>query len=439
MAGKKGKTLSDKQRLGNFFQEALSASRAASPVCRHFGECGGCEFQDVPYSVQVETKRQAFDFIARDVAAALEEEAGRADRDAGQDISGMELSPAERAANLAKALDGLSVGAVPSPRQLGYRQRMDYVFAFGKAGLRRKARHRQVVELEECPLLGDEGFRAFSLARRLAEAAGLESYDYMRHHGELRYFVVRRSRNGGVLLSLVVKEAAFADKAGPVLERLFGEGAIASGHCLLAPGLGDVSFGEPLFHVGEPVIEEKVLDRRLAIGPNTFFQSNPDVAELAYGRMRDFVPAGAAVLDMYSGVGSIALCLADRAEKVLAAEEVGDNVALARRNIAENAAGNVEIVEMDATAYLASLAGREDADRPGMVVVNPPRPGVGAAGMLAVKSLAPGRFAYLSCNPFTLLRDLSHVLDRYRLVDCTVFDMFPQTRHFETLALLERI
>ncbi len=412
----KKKKLSDKRLLRDFFTAELAEARTCAPACRHFGDCGGCEFQDVAYERQVEAKVRAFGFIADTVMNGFREkdEAAKADL-------------------LQQAIADVAIESEPSPLPLGYRQRMDYVFAFGKAGLRRVNRHRQVVELEECPLLGSEGFAVFQEARRRAEAAGLESYDYMRHTGELRYFVVRRSRTGGMLLSLVTKSETPREAVMAILHSLHDEGRIASGHWLLAPGLGDVSFGQRLDGVGDDSIVESLNGIRLRIGPNTFFQSNPAVAEKAYAAIRAFVPPGADVLDLYSGVGSIALSVAANAGRVTAVENVPENVSLAEVNIRDNDIHNVRLLVDDSATYL-----RERAERPGLLVVNPPRPGVEGDGMATIAALAPERLAYLSCNPFTLLRNLAEIAQDYRILSIRVYDMFPMTRHFETLALLER-
>lgn len=432
------KPLSDKKKLRNFFRDAAAKMETVAPACRHFGDCGGCEFQHIPYERQLAMKQDAFAFIADTVIEDYQKKAAAADR---SDSAKAEQADSflARAELLEQYVKGRATDIVASPSAYGYRQRMDYVFAWGeKAGLRRANRHRQVVELEECPLLGEEGFGVFHKALGLAKAAGLQCYDYVRHHGELRYFVVRRSRKGGMLLSLVTKTRDAEERVASVLGQLVADGDIVSGHWLLADGLGDVSFGEPLAHFGEVCIFEDLDGVRLGIGPNTFFQANPAVAEIAYAKIRDFAPAGGTVLDMFSGVGSIAFFIASGAGQVLAVENVPENVSLANLNRQENNCPNVTLAEEDASAWLERTAADPAAAKPDMVVVNPPRPGVGDKGMAAVKKLLPEKVAYLSCNPFTLLRDLTMVLDAYELATVTVFDMFPQTRHFETLVLLER-
>lgn len=427
------KKLSDKKKLRAFFQRASEGRTARAPLCRHFGECGGCEFQAVPYEEQLDMKRLAFRFIADEVIGEFRQKAAES---ASAETAASLLS---RASLLEQALAGASVGLESSPAEFGYRQRMDYVFAFGKAGLRRANRHRQVIELEECPLLGEQGFAVFQKARNMAVAHGLESYDYMRHSGELRYFVVRRSRNGQTLLSLVTKSRRAADAVAAILSALVEAGDITSGHWLLAEGLGDVSFGQPLASFGRPWIVETLNSLDLRIGPNTFFQSNPAVAEKAYAAIRDFAPRAGSALDMYTGVGSIALTIASGAKEVIAVENAPENLELAALNRRENAIDTISFIAADSVQYLLELAGQKEKRKPDMVVVNPPRPGVEGGGMDAIRTLRPGLFAYLSCNPFTLLRNLSEMLDQYELTSLCLYDMFPQTRHFETLALLRSV
>ena len=428
----KKKQLTDKEKLKAFFRSAAVGLPRIEPCCPHFGECGGCEFQDISYSDQLEIKGRVFGFIAAEVTADFRRKAAKEEH--AENIEAMR----RRSALVEERIAPLAPGIVASPLPFGYRQRMDFVFAFGAAGLRRANSHRKVVELSACPLLGEAGFRVFRKAVGLAREAGFESYDYLRHNGELRYFVIRQSRSGGILLSLVSKSAAAEEGIMTILRRLVADGDIVSGQWLLAETVRDTSFGEPRGVAGEDCIIETMNSVGLAIGPNTFFQSNPAVAEKAYAAIADFVPPGGVVFDMYSGVGSIALSVAGMAEKVIAAENVPENVALAKRNILGNSAANVELLEVDAARWLEEEVKFGGAGKPDMAILNPPRPGVGDEGMAALERLAPERIAYLSCNPFSLFRDLTVILEKYALTDITLYDMFPQTRHFETLALLER-
>lgn len=391
-----------KKRIRMLLRKALTDAAPAEPVCRHFGTCGGCDLQMYQYADQVRAK-----------AAVLES-----------------LIEHFRLKDILRDTPRESV-ASPSPYQ--YRQRMDYVFAFGKAGLRRKNSHREVVALEECHLIGHDAFEAFRRAHELAVQNGLESYDYMAHEGYLRYFVVRRTRGGQVLVSLVTKSEEHAETIEAIARTLLDESRARSVHWLLQDGLADLSFGRSLRHFGEPCIEERFFGGTFGIGPNTFFQSNPEVAERAYERIVDFVRGSGAAdaLDLYCGTGVIAILLARHVGSVTGVESDTQNLAIAEQNRTRNAADNVRFVTRDVADYLKETRRLTDC-----VVVNPPRAGIGEKVVGRLKHLAPPAIAYLSCNPMTLLPDLASLSDRYRIESLTLFDMFPQTRHFETLALL---
>ncbi len=411
------------------------------PVCRHFGVCGGCEYQHVPYARQTAAKVAVF----RDLAAR-------------------------------HGVDGLlplnELPIVASPQEFGYRQRMDYVFAFGKAGLRERGSHKFVVALEECPLLGERGFAAFRRASELAQELGLESYNYLRNDGYLRYLVVRQCRESTgaqVMLSLVTKSRAHEQAIETIAQALLNEGLAQSVHWLLQETISDVSFGDPLRHWGEECIVETYAGKQFRIGPNTFFQANPAVAEQAYARIAQFAAevsaqkgGGIQAVDAYSGTGVIAQLIAPGCGNVAAVENVPDNVRLARENLQHNGIANVTLYEEDAGQFLAA-----GSVRPELLVVNPPRTGLGPKAVAALRKVAAPYLAYMSCNPATLMEDLQGLLGLsdelpaapaepfddhkparprppkepgavYRATFVQLYDMFPQTRHWETLVLFQR-
>lgn len=391
-----------KHLLRQAMQDAIGERRSATPACPHFGECGGCEYQDVPYPVQVEAKTSTLRVLAGRLGMAGH-------------------LPLER------------LRIVESPKPLRYRQRMDYVCAFGKSGLRRRRSHKWVVPLGECHLIGERAFAAFQHADALAREGGMEDYNYLAHRGELRYLVVRQTRTGEVLLSFVTKTEAAGGMVEGFARTLLEENRADSVHWLLQPGLADLSFGTPMAHWGAEVIHETYLGKRFRIGPNTFFQANPDVAELAYAeicaQVRAHAPAR--LLDLYSGTGVIAMLCADAAGAVCGVETVPDNLALAEANRIENGCGNVTMLEADAGRYLADLA-----EAPDYLVVNPPRVGLEEAVCRRILELRPRGISYMSCNPATLLHDLRICIESYQVDSITLYDMFPQTHHWETLVSL---
>lgn len=427
------------------------ALHGREPLCKHFGICGGCEYQHVPYIRQTTAKVAVFQkLVARQGLA--------------------EVLP----------LKGLQI--VSSPQEYGYRQRMDYVFAFDKAGLRERGSHKFVVALEECPLLGQRGFAAFNRAVELATKAELPCYNYLRNEGFLRYFVIRQSRDGGILLSLVTKSTEYAEEVARLAETLLAEKLVRSVYWLLQDTISDVSFGEPVLFWGAEFIEEAYADKRFLIGPNTFFQANPAVAEQAYGRIAEYAAeisraagGGIQAIDAYSGTGVIAQLICSGCGNVAAVENVPDNIRLARENLRNNNIENVTLYEEDAAKFLAA-----GTVRPDLLIVNPPRSGMGPKAVAALRRVGAPRLAYMSCNPVTLLEDLRGLLGmsdqpseendtksasvttktsgfddhaparpkvsaqtaeesgtRYRVTFMQLYDMFPQTRHWETLVFME--
>ncbi len=401
---KKPKKLKPKQVLRNLLDQQMQNSPRVTPECRHFGECGGCEFQDIEYQSQAEAKRGVLiELIAQN------------------DLN--TLIPAE------------SIGLTPSPISFGYRQRMDYVFAFDKAGLRKRNSHKWVIDLEECPLLGDKPFQAFHRARNLADERKLSSYNYLSHEGYLRYFVIRRTRRGEILVSLVTKSREFAADIDYIAKTLLSENLATSIHWLLQESISEVSFGESIQHWGTEYITEDYLGKSFYISPNTFFQANPNVAEKAYAQICTHVQNSGAefIIDTYSGTGIIAQLISSEAKEIIAVENVAENIEIARANLENNRITNVTLITEDAFKYLNSLQ-----RAPEHIIVNPPRIGLGDKACTELLRIAPEVISYMSCNPLTLLTDLKQLATSYKVTECTVYDMFPQTRHWETLVLLQK-
>ncbi|GHV23483.1 23S rRNA (uracil-5-)-methyltransferase RumA [Planctomycetales bacterium] len=399
------KKIRPRERLQQYLREALAGAPRVAPPCPHFGECGGCEYQNYAYSAQVAAKAAVWRRLVADAGLTLPE------------------------AHLAR-----------SQAEYGYRQRMDYVFAFGNAGLRRAGSHKHVVALTACPLCGDAGWRAFVRARDLAVAADLPAYDYLRHTGFLRYFVVRQTRRGEVMLNLVTKTPEFADKIETIATTLLAEGLAASVHWLCQESAADLSFGAPVRFWGRPVIYATYLGKDFAIGPNTFAQANALTAEQAYGEIVAANRGEPLLGDIYAGSGVIGDLLAPTCGHVVAVENVPENLALAREHAAAHRLDNWSLCSADAGQFLRDAATRAEQNGAGefsAVVVNPPRVGL-AGAVAALLAVAPPRLTYMSCNPLTLLDDLKILLPHYVAEKIMLFDMFPQTPHWETLALLRR-
>jgi 23S rRNA (uracil-5-)-methyltransferase RumA len=406
--------LSNKQLRAQIVNMARSGE-ATTPRCRHApppGECGGCTFQAVAYADQVRAKHAAL----RDLWAAV-------------------LPPEQ--------LD--NIGFVQSPDPFAYRTRMDYVASKGRFGLRRGGKFNYIVELGECHLLPPTAFVAARAAYEQAIALGLPDYNLRSHEGFLRYIVVRRSPQDSLLLAFVTAapddagryEAALNDVAETVLA---AHPAVVGICWLVNDSLTDISFGRPQQHWGHDRLAMAVGERTLEIGPNTFFQNNvhlllPLLEDVKEG-IREVQPPlnPPKVADLYGGVGTIALHIADAAARVVCVESVEESANLARYNIAANNCANVDAVHADVLPFLrAQPAGAFD-----VIMADPPRVGLGPEVCAELLRLAPRRLVYVSCNPLTQLDDARALMPVYQLVRLTGYDMFPQTPHLEALAVFDQ-
>lgn len=384
---------SDKVRKNAFLTLLDGQEKAAAP-CPHFLEgCGGCLLQDHGYAAQVAAK-----------ARYLSEHYGRA------------------------------VDVVPCPDPFGYRNRMDFVKAFGKHGLRKRGKFAHVVDIKGCLLLPEAGSLAYAAVRGIIAAHGIEGYNYIRHEGFLKYTVIRMSRESGelmVILTTVVptpeQEASFKE----VMEEIRRETGAASVWWTTVKGKADMSVGEPRLHIGADHIIDTIAGRRFMIAPNTFFQANTAMAGTLFTRAAQSVQGD--VLDLYCGVGVISAIVAPHARSVVGVELNPESVRMARENAALNSIGNAEFHAADAAAWLSQSARRFDT-----VIVDPARPGLGKAAAQLLLELAAQRIIYISCNPLTHKDDLDLLARQYDIVELKGYDLFPQTPHIEVLSILER-
>ena len=391
-----------------FRRQVVESVRAGAPVtprCPHappLGMCGGCAFQDRAYADQVAAKRAA---LAALWAADLPEDTLR------------------------------RVEFVASPEPYEYRTRMDYVASKQRFGLRRGGKFNYIVDLAECHLLPPA---AFATARRVYERAvalGLPDYNLRTHAGYLRYVVVRRSPQGALLLAVVTASGDYAAELDEVARDALAQPMVAGFHWLLNDTLTDISLGAPLRHWGAATLPMQVGARVLAIGPNTFFQNNVHLLLPLLDDVAGCVGGAAQVADLYGGVGTIALHLADRVEQVTCVESVAESARLAQQNAAANRVGNVAVVAADVHAFLRDQPpGRFD-----VVVADPPRTGLGPDVCRALLHMRPRRLVYVSCNALTQLEDARALFTHYRLTELRGYDMFPQTPHMESLAVFERV
>jgi tRNA (uracil-5-)-methyltransferase len=376
-----------KKKERHYISRLIEAFRGpgAVPSCPHFGQCGGCLFQDIPYENQLALKKEMVNDTLHGIA---------------------------------------SVEFVHPSAPYRYRSRMDMVTAFGKCGLRRGGSYRTVIDITECRIMQERSDFIYRKVRPLIET--IEDYDYLRHCGYLRYVVLREARfTDQVMVNFVTAEKE--NRLRDVLDGITGEADSVS--LIHSGGLADLSYGDIIETVKGGWIEECFDGIRFRITPNSFFQSNAEIALQMYRKIRGAVRGKA--LDLCSGVGSISLFIAGAADHVTGVEMNRESVEIASMNSGINGIENVEFVCGEASNFL-----REAGERYETIVLDPPRSGMQNKAMDYIERMKPRQIIYMSCNPKSFRNDVA-ALRSYTVESLEAFDMFPQTPHVELLGILK--
>jgi 23S rRNA (uracil-5-)-methyltransferase RumA len=382
---------SDRRRKESFLRLLEDDSRQA-PACPHVAEgCGGCMLQEYGYDDQVRVKVRYLEGVY-----------------------------------------GRPVEVHPCSEPLGYRNRMDFVQAFGKSGLRKRGKYAQVVNVKVCLLHSAAAQEAYRKAREIIISHNIPDYNYIRHDGFLKYIVVRTGEVGEIMVILttvapsVEQDAVFRS----ILHEVAATGA-TSVWWTTVKGKADVSVGEPYMHVGRDYIIDVIAGKRFRVGPTTFFQANTRMAGELFTAAAEHVRG--AVLDLYCGVGVISAIVASKASRVVGVELNAQAVAAAQENASLNKIVNAEFHVADAAQWLASNNISFDT-----VICDPARPGLGKEACALLLRQAPQRIIYISCNPLTHQEDIERLSAGYEVTLLEGYDLFPQTPHIEVLSVMER-
>jgi len=403
------------------------------PFCPHFGFCGGCKWQDLPYDQQLDWKRQQ-------VVEALTHLGGWRD---GQ------LTVAETFA---------------APRTTFYRNKMEYTFAarrwllpqeiadkqtdYSKSfalGLHVRGAFNKVFNIEQCYLQSPESVAILREVRDWCAQSGLRPYSTEDHRGFWRFLVIREGKHTGQILVHLLT-AAHQDQEkiiGSLTQHLIGRfpGITTMVHSVTQKkaqvAVGDYS----RVMVGPGYIEERMGELRFQISAHSFFQTNPLAAEKMYEAIRRLgsFSGSETVWDLYCGTGSIALFVASRVRRVVGFEVVEEAIEDAYKNCELNGLNNCSFYAGDLKDVLKDVqASAEDNRLPDVVITDPPRAGMHPKVIQFLREVAPGRIIAVSCNPATLARDLALLLDQYEITAVQPFDMFPHTPHIECVVKLEK-
>ncbi len=385
-----------------------------TPFCPHFDLCGGCTYQRFDYEGQVLEKLG--------MVQELMEEA----------CPGFPLTK-----------------ALGSPKQTGYRNKME--FSFGDdvkdgpltLGLHQRGSLYNIVPITDCQIV-DSDYRAIVwVTMQFFREKGITYVHKRTHEGFLRHLLVRKSASTGEILVALVTSSEPTDDPDVIneyTERLLLldlYGKITGILHIVNDSLADVVQADRMeILYGKEDIEEVLLGLRFKITPFSFFQTNSTGAEVLYSVVRDYIgdTTGKTVFDLYSGTGTIAQILAPVSEKVIGVEIVEEAVEAARENASLNGLVNCEFIAGDVLEVLDSLK-----EAPDVMVLDPPREGIHPKALPKLLSYGVERFVYVSCKPQSLARDIVPITEAgYKAERAVCVDMFPWTKHMETVVLFNR-
>lgn len=381
-----------------------------APECPWFGLCGGCSLQHADYGLQSMLKK-------RSVQDALMKELGA-------------------------GYSSIVKDCVKSPREWRYRNKAVLpVRSYGKKtrfGFFRRDSH-DIVPVESCPVLQEPLGKIMSDIPFIIDLLGWPAYSEKYHSGLLRHIALRFSNTGTISITLVTRSFSQA-KSQKGLKNLctFLEGKYdtfsPSVFVNVNQNRGNRIFGLETHHVAGPAcMEEKVGNHTLRLGPTSFFQVNPFVSGKLIDTALSAFAGGMRVVELYSGVGAMTLPLADKSAFLHAAESWPEAAGYLKRNLSENGFTNAKVIGKKAEEALGHI-GHGDCEG---LLLDPPRSGCSREVLEKAIRLRPERIVYVSCNPATLARDLKLLIGGgYGVLHITPFDMFPQTTHVETAAVL---
>ena len=352
----------------------------------------------------------------------------------------------ERVKTCLNRLAGETLTEVPilaAPDCHGYRNKAQYPVAAKKgrayAGFFRAGTH-DVVENKRCLILPEETDGVKDAVMDYVNQYRVSIYDESSHTGLLRYIYVRRGVVSGQILVCLVCNGEKLPKVDALLARLKKIPGFATLVLSVNTRKGNAVLGEKFLTLHGPgYIEDTLCGLNFRLSPRSFYQVNHHQAQRLYQTAIEQaqITKNDTVLDLYCGVGTITLAMASAAGKVIGVEVIPQAVEDARDNARRNGIENAEFFCGDAGQ--AALELEKNGVRPDVVVVDPPRKGLNADTIEALRRMAPRRIVYVSCDPATLARDVALLKAHgYALQSATAADLFPRCAHVETVALLGR-
>lgn len=406
-----------------------------TPMCEHFGICGGCKWQNLPYEEQLKAKQQqVFDQLTR---------IGKVELPSFQPILGSVKTKEYRnklefgCANK-RWYTKEEIAALP-PKEEGQEGNLSE----SAIGFHITGAFDKIYPIKKCWLMDDLHNEIRNEISRYAKENSLSFYDIRAQHGLLRDLMMRNSNTGEfmLLVQFHYDEEGDEQKAMQLLQHIADTFPQITSLIYVDNQKGNDTFGdlELTTFKGTDFIYETMEDLKFKVGPKSFYQTNTDQAYHLYCVARSFaqLTGGELVYDLYTGTGTIANFVAHQAKQVIGIEYVPEAIEDAKENSHVNGINNTLFYAGDMKDILTDDFIQEHG-QPDVIITDPPRAGMHADVVKVILNAAPKRIVYVSCNPATQARDLQLMDADYKVVAVQPVDMFPHTPHVENVVLLER-
>lgn len=394
------------------------------PFCIHFGICGGCKWQMLPYENQLGYKEQEV-------------------KDALQRIGGISNIPV--------------LPIIGAQKTIHYRNKLEFSFSNkkflstteltdlgedhwpgGTVGYHLPKLFDKILDIQECWLMDEVNNKIRNSLRQYSEAKGYTYYDFKEHKGFLRNIVIRNCTTGELMVNLV-----FGNYDGPKIEDIckFLLDKVPSITTLLYTinEKWNDSFYElePKVFYGKGYVIERLGEFNFKISAKSFFQTNTKQAEILYEVVKEFaaLKGNENVYDLYCGTGSIGIFLSKEAGKIIGVDVIEDAIKDARENAELNQVNEASFYAGD-VIHICTDSFFTVHGKPHIIIVDPPRAGLHQQLINKLLEISAEKIIYVSCNVGTQARDLRLLNEKYQVVKVQPVDMFPHTFHIETVALL---
>ncbi|MCM1502879.1 MAG: 23S rRNA (uracil(1939)-C(5))-methyltransferase RlmD [Bacteroidales bacterium] len=393
------------------------------PFCSHFGICGGCKWQPLPYSMQLQAKQQqVYDQLVR---------IGHLDVP--------EIMP-----------------IVPSGQTQYYRNKLEFTFSQRRwieesenpetiseqdrtgLGFHVGRFFDKVLDIKHCYLQKDPSNTIRLFIKDYAIKNGLSFFNIREHTGFLRNMFIRTAESGDVMLIICFyhEDAEARTALLDAVSAAFPQ--ITSLYYVINGKANDsISDQECVLYKGQESIYEEMEGLRFKIGPKSFYQTNTAQAYRLYSVAREFagLTGKEVVYDLYTGTGTIAQFVSSRASKVIGIEYVPEAIRDAKENAKNNGIANCDFYAGDMKDILTDSF-VEEHGHPDVIILDPPRAGIHPDVAKVILNAAPSRMVYVSCNPASQARDLAILSEKYEITAVRPVDMFPHTHHVENVVAM---